>query len=193
MTDEQYNKAEEILLNKKVKYFDWLRMKGVTPSVYQAIIEAMEAYAQYVNDPMNYDIGTSEFDIAAGIINAKLFEAIEAQLANYEIDLMGELSIEETDKARKKMANLLALKAEAYAQEKVDNMVTAEFHNRILREEGERYVERINALEKENQQLRGLLEESICDGLSKPLEKFKGKYECNCTDCKKKRELLKSK
>jgi len=40
------NREEEILLSKEVKYFDWLRMKGTTPSVYDAILEAMRELAR---------------------------------------------------------------------------------------------------------------------------------------------------
>lgn len=34
----------EILESKEVPHWDWLRMKATTPSVYNAIIEAMEDY-----------------------------------------------------------------------------------------------------------------------------------------------------
>jgi len=48
---------------------------------------------------------------------AELLEAIEAQLANYEIDLM-ELPEDEYDYVRKKMAILLVEKAEQCCEEK---------------------------------------------------------------------------
>lgn len=37
---------EEILEGKEVEHWDWLRMKGTTPTVYRAVTEAMEQYAK---------------------------------------------------------------------------------------------------------------------------------------------------
>ncbi len=51
MENKKDKSAEEILLSKKVKYWDWLRMKGTTPSVYNAILEAMEEYKNQFQPP----------------------------------------------------------------------------------------------------------------------------------------------
>ncbi len=44
VTRQEYLSAEEVLLKIEVEYFDWLRCKGATPNVYNAIIRAMCNY-----------------------------------------------------------------------------------------------------------------------------------------------------
>jgi len=41
--DKKYDELESILLAIEVPHWDWLRCKGTTPNVYQAIIDAMFA------------------------------------------------------------------------------------------------------------------------------------------------------
>ena len=50
MKAEYYETIEKLLLAKEVPHFDWLRLKGNVPNVYQAIIEVAYEYNQSLTE-----------------------------------------------------------------------------------------------------------------------------------------------
>jgi hypothetical protein len=53
---EEYEELENILLKQEVKYWDWLRCKGTTPTVYQGIMNAMYEANQLATDGREEEI-----------------------------------------------------------------------------------------------------------------------------------------
>jgi len=141
MTDETYEQIENILLGKEVKHLDWLRVKGTTPAMYQAIIETASAYSSLQNQSLIDRVKELDGDVEGW--------AIQWEMVNKQSKQWCGKAMESANQRRQLQSEIESIKKER-----------DELKERMLAfgKENNEYFSEIEALKKDNERLKGLLE-----------------------------------